>query len=225
MKTDSNKKLLKLVTVESLIQNGFENTTEQALNTVSDILGFYIETICKKLIPLQECPDSYFLCKIFLEDVYDDEQYQIKEILGFLNQQIALKEQLLQQHDVEMEESLLHLLKVLPRDSSLKSVYRNSKTLTIEEKKSIEIKEDIEVDQFMANFIEKSSSEQNRRVVGSYLFDCTKIVEGMGEGNIEIGKLSSKPKDQIFDYKDIYLAEQELLIEDFFGNEKYTILR
>lgn len=225
MKTDSNKRLLKLVAVESLIQNGFENTTEQALNTVSDLLGLYIETLCQKIIPLQDCEDPFFLSKILIEDTYDDEQYQIKEILGFLEQQIALKNQLLQQYDVEVEDSLLHFLKVLPRDTNFKSVFKNSKSLTIEEKKSVEIKDDIELDDFMASFIEKSSSEQSHRVVGSYLFDCTNIVEGMGSGEVIISKLNSKPKDQIFEYRDIYLAEQEFLIEDFKGNEKYTLIR
>ena len=140
MKTDSNKRLLKLVAVESLIQNGFENTTEQALNTVSDILGLYIETLCKKLIYLQECEDPFYLSRILIEDIYEDEKYQIKELCGFLDQQISLKYQLLQQYDVDVEDSLLHFLKVLPRDTTLKSVYRNSKTFATEEKKNIEIK-------------------------------------------------------------------------------------
>lgn len=225
MKTDSNKRLLKLVSAEALIQTGFENSTEQALNTISDVLNLYIETLVKKIIPLQECKDPYFLSKILIEETYANEQYQIKEMTGFLNQQIALKHQLKEQYEVEGEESLLHLLKVLPKETSLKSVFRSSKTLTVEEKKSIEIKEEIEIDEFMTDFIEKSSSEPSRKVVGVYLFDCSKIVEDMAEGMVALGRISNKPKEQMFEYKDFHIAEQELLVEDFIGNEKFTILR
>lgn len=237
MKTDVNKKLLKLISAEVLLQTGFEKSTEQALNILTEAFSYFIERTIMNIRPIQngrdlDSPDetlkdeSHGICRFLLEDTYRDEQYQIKECLKFLEQQILLKMQLAGKHNIECEESLLHSLKLLPKGITLRSVCKNTRTATLEEKKSAEITEDIQVDEYMNEFINKSSSEASRRVVEGYSFDCSKIVDYVdGNGLVPFERISSAPKDQICDFRDFFLAEQELFIEDFKNTMKYRVFR
>ncbi|ELA42236.1 uncharacterized protein VICG_00635 [Vittaforma corneae ATCC 50505] len=147
MKTDINKKLLKLVSTEVLLQLGFERSTEQALNIITEIFSFYLESLIKKAISVQKSDGkddsnegsantSHLDCRYLIEDTYHEEQYQIKELVKFMEQQIALKTQLTNRHDVECEESLFHALRLLPKGASLRSVFKNTRGATLEEKKT-----------------------------------------------------------------------------------------
>lgn len=226
MKTDVNKKLLRLISTEILLQLGFERSTEQALNVLTEIFSFYLESMIQKLIPVSSCEDSDKLCRFLIEDAYRESEYEAKELLKFIEQQISFKLMLVDKHNADCDESLLHALKLLPKGISMKSVFKNTKTATLEQKKSVDIIEDIVVDDFMNNFIHKSSLETSRRVVGSYSFDCSRIVEDInGNGLVPFDRINGKQKSQICGYKDVYLAEQELFIEDFYGNERYAILK
>lgn len=224
MKVDVNKKLLKLVCTEVLLQLGFERSVEQALNVLTEVFNFYFEFLIRKVVPLLGSDDNTVLCKFLIENTYDDEQYQIRELFKFMEQQISLKALLIDKHNLECDESLFYSLKLLPKGVSLRSVFRNAKTTTLEEKKSINITEDITVDEFMNKFVESCSSESSRRVLGTYEFDCSTIVEDAnGNGLVPFERINLKHKDSICGYRDQYLAEQELFIEDFYGTERYEV--
>ncbi|KAM0681329.1 hypothetical protein GINT2_000529 [Glugoides intestinalis] len=224
MKVDVNKKLLKLVCTEVLLQLGFERSVEQALNVLTEIFSFYLEFLIQKVVPLLGCEDSTLLCKFLIENTYEDEQYQIRELFKFMEHQISLKALLVDKHNVDCDESLFYSLKLLPKGVSFRSVFRNTKTTTLEEKKSINITEDIAVDEFMNKFVDSCSSENSKRVLGTYAFDCSKIFEDInGNGLVPFERINLKPKDSICGYRDQYLAEQELFIEDFCGTERYEV--
>lgn len=224
MKTDVNKKLLKLVSTEILLQIGFEKSTEQSLNILTDIASFYLETLIKRVIPIYNKEDKR-TSKYLIEQTYEEEQYQIKELSKFLEQQIAIKTQLEEKHEIECEDSLFHSLKLLPKGITLKSVFKNTKALTLEEKKNREIVEDILVDEFMSDFIEKCSKEGGERKVEDYSLDCSKIIEKeSGEGLVPFERMNTKGKENIFGIKDGILAVQELFIEDFYGTETFISL-
>lgn len=237
MKTDVNKKLLKLISTEVLLQAGFEKSTEQALNILTEMFSHFIERIIMNIRPIQNGREldkqeetlrneAHGICKFLLEDIYRDEQYQIKECMKFLEQQILLKMQLTGKHNIECEESLLHSLKLLPKGITLRSISKNTRTTTLEEKKSVEITEDIQIDEYMNEFIGKSSLEASRRVVEGYSFDCSKIVEHTsGNGLVPFERVSCLPNNQICDFRDFFLAEQELFTEDFDNTFKYTIFK
>lgn len=237
MKTDVNKKLLKLISAEVLMQIGFERSTEQSLGILTEVFSHFIERIIMNIRPIQngreldgqeemEKNETHAICRFLMEDTYRDEQYQIKECMKFLEQQILLKMQLAGKHNIECEESLLHSLKLLPKGVTLRSVSKNTRTATLEEKKSAEITEDVQIDEYMNEFIGRSASEASRRVVEGYSFDCSKIVDYIdGNGLVPFERIACVPRDQICDFRDFFLAEQELFTEDFSGTHKYRIYR
>lgn len=228
MKSDINKKIFRLLSTEVLLQVGFERSTEHAMNILAEILAFYLESLAKKVVPFSECSPEV-ANKFLVEDTYFSEQYQIRELHSFLEQQIFIKKQLKDKFDVECDESLLHSLRVLPKGVSLKSAFRNAKAMTLEEKKSMDVHQDVQLDEFMSEFVEKSGLEASRRVAGVYAFNCSKVIEGINEQGVRerkatIEDLGVAPKNRIFGYHDSVLAEQELMIEDFNGTEKYKVV-
>lgn len=225
MRPDSNKKLLELLSVEICIQVGFEKATEHSISLITDVFIFYLESLIKKIIPLKDI-NPEIASKFLIEDTYDHEQYQIKELTTFLLQQIAIKSQLIEKYDLDCSESLLHSLRILPAGVSLKSVFKNTKTMTLEEKKSMEVYQEIQMDKFMIDFIEKCSKEPNKRQIETYCFDCLPLVENVNKDDKEKETFlidSLKPKSSIMGYNDEILAEQELFIEDFNESSKYVI--
>lgn len=228
MKSDVNKKIFRLLSTEVLLQVGFERSTEHAMNILAEIFVFYLESLTRKVHPFSACGPEV-ANKFLIEDTYFSEKCQVRELQSFLEQQVFMKKQLKDKLDVECDESLLHSLRILPKGVSLKSAFRNTKTMTLEEKKSMEVHQEVQLDDFMSEFIEKSGLEGNRRAVEVYAFNCSKVVEGINEKGIRECKVtfeeaSTAPKDCIFGYCDSVLAEQELMIEDFNGAEKYRIV-
>lgn len=198
------------------------------MNVLAEILAFYMEMLVKRTLPFSACHPE-IANKFLMEDAYFSEKYQAKELHSFLDQQIFIKKQLKDKFDLECDESLLHSLRILPKGVSLKSAFRSTKATTLEEKKGMEIHQEIETDEFMSEFLEKSSSEASRRVVGVYAFNCSKVIEeinekGIGECKITFQETDTSPKKLIFGYCDSVLAEQELTMEDFNGIEKYKIV-
>lgn len=229
MKPDSNKKIIQLLSVEILQQIGFEKSTEQALNIITDIFTYFFESLIEKCCPFAGCDPSVVI-RFLVDDTYSTEQYQIKELLNFIDQQILIKNQLKEKYDIDCDESILHSLRILPKGVSLKSAFKNTKTMTLEEKKSLEIYHEIHLDDFMVEFIEKSGDVPSKRTVESYSFDCSNILEKINTSESNSQKIgfetsSLAPKGRIFGYFDDVLAEQELFIEDFNGIEKHRILR
>lgn len=232
MKTDVNKRLLKLVSTETLLQLGFERATEHALNIITDVFAFYLESLVRKAAVLQLPQgqstggedEEHSICKYIIEDTYEEEQYQTKELMKFMEQQAGLKAQLADKHDINCDESLFHALRLLPKGVTLRSVFKNTKTSTLEEKKSAEITEDILVDEFMEGFIQKCSCEGGARPVVTYSFDCLKIVDNpVGNALVPFDRMTKKPNEWICGYRDQILAAQEFFIEDFYGTEKYQV--
>ena len=81
------------------------------------------------------------------------------------------------------------------------------------------------MDDFMNKFIEKCTGEGSQRVVEEYSIDCFKIIENTdGNGLVPFERIDGKPKEWICGVKDRVLAEQELMIEDFYGTEVYLSL-
>lgn len=231
MKPDSNKKILQLLSAEILLQIGFEKSTEHSLHIMTDVFVYYFESLIRKCIPFNGIePD--ILLQYLIEDTYMTELYQKKELYSFLDQQISIKAQLKDKFDIECDESLLHSLRILPKGVSLKSAFKNTKTMTVEEKKSMEIYPEIQIDDFMADFIEKSSSQPSRSLPEIFKFSGLKAIEEIKpveiddvnlEVNFEIRSL--EPRKTIFGVYDEILAEQDFFMEDFQETQRYKILR
>lgn len=216
MANHSNKKILEILVAEVLLQAGFERASGHCISTLTEILIHYIETLIKLSIPFKDVSPkiiSKFLAKI----MYYEEQYQQRELFEFLEQQKFLIKQIIDKTEKGDQDSLLHILRILPKGTISRGSFKNSKTLNFEDKKNFEVHQEIQLDDFMVEFIEKSASKPSQKRLNSFKFDCTHIIkeiipEGYKEINIEN---ISENKLNFFGTRDEILANQELFIEDF----------
>jgi len=217
MKTSVDRRLLKLVATETLLQLGFERATEHALNILTEVFSFHLESLIKRAALFQR-EGGEGICRYMIEDAYWDEQYQIRELMKFMEQQMS-------QLGDRQGESPFHALKLLPKGVTLRSVCRSTGTPTLEEKKSTEIVEDtveVQIDRFMEDFIERCTTERGVRHVVGYSFDCSVMVESTScNGLVPYECTNSRPRETLCGVRDPMLAEQELFTEDFV--EKYQI--
>jgi Histone-fold protein len=242
MKSNINRKILRLVSTEVLLQIGFEKTTEQSLNIITEVFAYYMESLIKKAAVLQGC-DGRNLCKILIADTYRSEQYQLGELSQFLDQQNLIKRQLREKAEGEEDScSLLHSLKVLPQGMSLKSTFKNTKSTTIEEKSNREIFIEIKLDDFLNQFIEESYKSENRRqlvkkingskILDKIVLDHKKEPEVRLDNKLEDRKAArtSEVKEEIgkkmrVNYKEDIIMEQQYFVEDFSGIERYKTFK
>lgn len=219
MKTNSNKKVLEILVAEILLQTGFEKCTDHSIDLLTEISIFYIESLIKNTKPFMNA-DPLIICKFLIENAYTDEEYQIKELLHFLDQQ---KNLVGERNEADAPESLLHALNCLPNIKSIAGNVKSNKIMGLEEKRTAEVFHEVKMDDFMMKFIEKCSKAPANRVVESFGFDCLKIIKNTNDQKITDFKIDniSYSKSNIFGYKDEIIAEQELFVEDFKGNNLF----
>lgn len=222
MKSNMNKKLLRLVATEVFLQFGFERATEQSLNIGTDLLAHYIEALVKCTIPFQDC-DWRSTAEALLDGFYGTERYQINELHQFVDQQYMIKKQIKEKMDGDAPSSLLHALKILPQELSVKNTQRYTKNTTIEEKSSQKVHEEVEVDDFLNQFIEACGTEKGVRGAEEYQYDTTVILE-------EVADCFDKNRflnlvDNASDTQVDVLALQEHFMEDFSGKERYRVFK
>lgn len=217
MKTTADRKLLKLVVTETLLQLGFERATDYALNILTEVFSFHMESFVKRAAVFQT-EHNEEVCRYLIEDAYWEEQYQVKELIRFMEQQISLLGE-------RQGESPFHALKLIPKGvTSLRSVYKNSGTSALEERKSKEVTEDIHVDEYMEHFIDEGSAEEGTRQASDYSFDCSIIAtDTKCNGLVPYERVNTKPKEWLCGVRDYVLADQDYFIDDFVGTEKYKI--
>ena len=224
MKSNINKRILRLASTEILIQLGFEKSTEQSLNIINEVFTYYMEALIKRMIPFEKANyDS--IIKMLIDEFYGEEQFQISELSQFLELQNQIKKQLKEKSEFPEDTSLLHSLKVLPRGVNFKSTFKNTKNMAIEEKNSNEVFAEVVVDDFLNNFIEESSKENGKKIIQETISENSKNLEKIvletkfGDRNCGHAKeLNIKPQEDI-------IKEQEFFIEDFGEIEKYKTFK
>lgn len=185
MKSNVNTKVLKLAVVEILAQCGFERTTEQALNVLTDIMRYYIEEVAGRIKRSQGMGVVAELVHgTLIVELYGESEYQIPELQSFLRYQLNIKNYLSDRYNVGAEESILHILRVLPKNVHLRALMRSSRTVgDANEVEEEYVEEGVHFDEFTRGFVESSLSEQSRRVVGEYGFQFMELVDsGRREG-------------------------------------------
>lgn len=183
MKSSTNTRILKLALVEILAQCGFDKTAEQALNVLADIMRHYIEHLAARIRKSSPGGVSELVCRVVVEDLYRESEYQEPELLSFLRYQLNVKTYLSDRYNIDSEESLLHILRVLPKNVHLKSFVRSSRSLSDpNEAREESVEEGVGYDDFMRDFVESSLSEQSRRVEGRFEFQTMDLVDGCSRG-------------------------------------------
>ncbi|ORD94874.1 Y551 [Enterospora canceri] len=169
MKTELNKKILRIAVVEILLQTGFEKCTEESLNVLSEVFSYYIEqVIAEILIPQTEVDESpgpkklkkeetFCPAKLLLTRFYHNSQYNYQEMLQFLNQQIGIVRMLRDTPKTKTNHTepnnMLSILKFLPKNQSLKNLSKAARRIEVEEKKESEEEDEAEMDTFLDNFL------------------------------------------------------------------------
>lgn len=225
MKSNINTKILKLAVVEILAQSGFDKTAEQALNVLTDILKYYIEQLVSRIKRNHESgvvPELVY--RIVIRELYAECEYQIPELLSFLRYQINIKNYLSDRYNVGCEESILHILRVLPKNVQLKTLVRNNRNLNdASEMKEEFVDEDVTFDDFTRDFVESSLSEQSRRVVGEYKFQFMEFIDKKPREPLRINK---NEFNEILEMKKStfeFFREPETIIDDFsLWNNRYV---
>lgn len=174
MKSNLEKKILKLVVAEILIQIGFERTTDQAMNLCVDLLVFYLENTIKHSMIFGNCPAKHAIANLFFKFYYS-EQYQKEELYQFAIQQAQIRRSV--KEKIEDANNLLYMLKVLPPGIYFRNTHIKTNTLTIEEKNSpVKIIEKANLDEFLYNFINEcngSPSDTSSNTKPEYWEDST----------------------------------------------------
>lgn len=227
MKSNVNTKILKLAVVEVLAQSGFDRTAEQALNVLTDIMKYYIEQIAVRMKKSSEggiAPE--IACRSLIGDLYRECKYQIPELLSFLRYQLNIKNYLFDRYNIGCEESILHILRVLPKNIQLKTLVRNNRNLS----NTSEIREDspeegIRFDEPMRAFVNAGLSEQSKRVVGNYEFQFMDLVdkqprEAIGISESEFNMILEMKKNT---FEFIRESGTGTVVDDFlFWNNRYV---
>lgn len=178
MKSGMNIKIVKLAVVEILLQSGFDKTADQALNVLTDVLRYYIEQLgCRVQRRHEQGAVTGLVCRTLVEEIYRENEYQVCELLSFLRYQITVKNYLSDRYNVGSEESILHILRVLPKNAQLRMLVRNGGNLNEmnEVEKSV-VEDNVSFDEFTREFVESSLSEASRRVVGECRLEFVDLI-------------------------------------------------
>ncbi|ADM11501.1 uncharacterized protein Eint_050520 [Encephalitozoon intestinalis ATCC 50506] len=217
MKSNMSTKILKLAVVEVLSQSGFDKTADQALNVLTDILRYYIEQLgcrIKKRHGREIVPE--LVCRILVEEVYEEYEYQIPELLSFLRYQVTMKNYLNDRYSMGSEESILHILRVLPKNAQLRMVMRNGSNLSdMNEVEKEVVEDDVMFDEFTKEFVKSSLEKESKKGEVEYKLESVDLVGGEARKGIRIGDgelneiLEKKHREVEF------LKEPRALVKDF----------
>lgn len=157
MKSALYSRIIKLAIAEIMIQIGFENASEQSLNACTELFTFFMESMIGRLIPFKNVSSDTQLKRI-LADFISEEEYQFPELLQFIEQQAVAKRHIKEKTESEGETNLLSMLRILPKDVNLKSGFRNTKNLALEQKHAPAVYEEVPIDSYLNIFIEHCQS-------------------------------------------------------------------
>ncbi|CAD26570.1 hypothetical protein [Encephalitozoon cuniculi GB-M1] len=189
MKSNMNTKILRLAVVEILSQSGFDKTADQALNVLTDILRYYIEHLgCRMRRKGENGIVPELICRFLVDEEYGECEYQIPELLSFLRYQVTVKNYLNDRYSVGSEESILHILRVLPKNAQLRMVMRNGGNLNdMNEVEKEVVEEDVRLDEFTKEFVESSLQKAGKREVREYRLESVDLIDGEPARRVKIG--------------------------------------
>lgn len=223
MRYNIYSRLIKLAITEILIQTGFECCSEMSLNITADIYIYYMECLIRKLSVLKDV-DPNIQMKYVLKDLFNEEEYQFQEFIQFLDQQQMIKRYIKEKSDKDPDNNLLSMLKVLPKNINLKTSFKNSKNLTLEEKFTQHSNSELEMDKYLNEFIEKCSQIKADNVEYKVLDSIPHPVVEIKE-NIE----SLNPDCRIVEEEEAFISEDREIQTDFllpfYFEEKYKAFK
>ncbi|KAH9412305.1 histone-fold protein [Ordospora pajunii] len=195
MKSNMNLKILKLAVVEILAQSGFDRTTDQALNVLADVMRLYIEQLGQRMKQRHEKGVvAELMYGIIVDELYDESEYQIAEMLSFLRYQITIKNYLSDRYNVGSEESILHVLRILPKNAQLRMLMRSGGSLSEINKVERDAHEEgLSIDEFTRGFIESSLKENSKGEDEEYKFQLVSFIgeeEGIKKVRISDGEFN-----------------------------------
>ncbi|KAF7682693.1 hypothetical protein TCON_2088 [Astathelohania contejeani] len=154
MRSNFQNKIIKLCITEILLQIGYERATTNSLNI---LVSAFTHRMTELLIHFAEHNSLELL---LFEFIGSSESYQFGELASFLDAQRDLQVGLLEKHALRNgQESILHILRVIPRNISLRSkrkVVCGNILLseeTDERQVNDEVGREIVVDEYMEKFI------------------------------------------------------------------------
>lgn len=224
-------KIAKLAVTEILLQVGFEKSSEDALNTLTDVFCYYILRKFAKAKRMQQMrfgiykiPLSFFIYTKSLE-LYS---YRHEEIRAFLSYQAFLSSYLKDAFKVEGD-SMLQMLRVLPqRKMKLEAFNRKYRANLSEIKSDFTESRDVEIDDFMFSFLEKAVKEEREESQGhtEYAKLTDDLVKVGGSAALKIDEgvyenfLSAKRKSFYEHFKeDVTFADRVTEDFTFFGKK------
>ncbi|KAL6121014.1 hypothetical protein NUSPORA_02143 [Nucleospora cyclopteri] len=235
MKVELNRKILRVAVVEILMQLGFEKCTEQSLNIVTEVFSYYLEALIKSIAfanahTIEKSEENKFesrkkdiLLYKLLTDFYINSEYQYDELLCFASQQISIVDKIIENKSCTSDcENMLSLLKFLPRNQSLKRLYKNTKNAIFEAKEEKEEKEEVgevELDAFLKQFIDKCEMKfagMTEIEPKEYVYDLGKALDSTEkEMDFEIfdTKYNSKAKEDQKSFFDDFYKPKKILIK------------
>lgn len=156
-------KIVKLAVTETLVQVGFERSSEDALNVMADIFCFHLESNFRRMKAMQylrfgayKVPLSLFT---YAKSIHIG-SYAYGETMAFLACQSALSLHLREKFKVDGD-NLLQMLKVLPPRRIKLEVFNKQHRVSLSQAKSdVTESKDIEIDDFMTAFLEKALDEE-----------------------------------------------------------------
>ncbi|KAI5168690.1 hypothetical protein PAEPH01_0336 [Pancytospora epiphaga] len=221
MKSNFYKKLIRFAAAEVLMQLGFERTTEHALNIIADVATHYMESMILRIYPFQSSPTENVI-DMLIRAFYGFEQYQKDELVSFLEQQLQVRRQM---RDKPEDNVLQHALRSLPMESTRSHSLRMINTTAVEERARPRILEEMIMDGFLSEYIERCNQIETRpSVMKNYRYDTSvQIVSSLDLKNEEgvrcdVGTFSTGRGEDA-------LASQELFLEDFPSKEKYKVFK
>lgn len=155
-------KISKLAVTEILLQSGFEKSSDDALNILTDIFCYYVVRKFSKVREMQclrfgihKIPLSFLVYAKSLEPY----SYRHEEVKAFLSYQGFLSLYLKEKFKVEGS-SMLQMLRVLPQRKIVLEVFNRKYRTNLNEIKSDTTEtKDVDIDDFMMSFLERSMQE------------------------------------------------------------------
>lgn len=213
MKSSLYPKIAKLSVAEILLQVGFENTSEQALNVLGDILLYHVEWMTKRILPFTESEDEIQIKRLLL-DLFSNEEYQKDELYQFIEQQNLIRKQLKEKIDGECDQNLLSLLKILPKDVSLETSFKNAKNVALEEVSiHSSVYEEVNVDSFLNAFIENAMKTPVSRTISTNIQPMPSPDVKVNEIQNQLDTINKISQNE--DLQETKNCDQLSLLEDF----------
>ena len=215
MKSDMHKRLISFVVAEVLLQLGFERTSSHSLLILTDLFIKHIESLCLRIQPFQEIP-SNLIVKFVLESLYGESEYENTELRQFACQQILFKQQLKEKNNPDEPESLLHLLKIIPKHAILESAFKNTKNLCLNgNKDSTPINDEINTDGFFTKFVSDMSAQSSHKPKLDYSLSLTESIASQIQNPSQLHNI-----DNTADTTLSLISDYEILLDSPISNNK-----